>query len=122
MDAGDLCWMDACELEQRYQRREVSPVEVVDALIARIERLNPVLNAFITITADAARTEALDHRDDIGTRRFTACQPFHRPVPVPTPQHVERDGRQDAAEDGHGVEPEGIQGIGHQDQVTVVRI
>ena len=58
MDADDLCWMDACELEQRYQRRDVSPVEVVDALISRIERLNPGLNAFITITADSARTEA----------------------------------------------------------------
>jgi aspartyl-tRNA(Asn)/glutamyl-tRNA(Gln) amidotransferase subunit A len=38
--------------------REVSPVELVEAHLARIERLNPELGAFITITADEALREA----------------------------------------------------------------
>jgi aspartyl-tRNA(Asn)/glutamyl-tRNA(Gln) amidotransferase subunit A len=51
----------------------VSPVEVVDAVLARIERLNPRLNAYCTITADAARAAAKEaeaavmHGDAVGT-------------------------------------------------------
>jgi aspartyl-tRNA(Asn)/glutamyl-tRNA(Gln) amidotransferase subunit A len=36
----------------------VSSVELTEALVRRIERLDPVLNAFITVTADAARAAA----------------------------------------------------------------
>jgi len=36
----------------------VLPVEIVDALLARIERLNPLLNAYCTLTADTARHDA----------------------------------------------------------------
>jgi amidase len=36
----------------------VSPVELVDAYLARIEELNPALNAYITVAADQARAEA----------------------------------------------------------------
>jgi Asp-tRNA(Asn)/Glu-tRNA(Gln) amidotransferase A subunit family amidase len=50
--------MSAIELANRYRTRELSPVEVVDALLARIERLNPRLNAFLTVTADHARQAA----------------------------------------------------------------
>ena len=42
----------------RTCRREVSPVEVTQDCLARIERLNPVLNAFITILAESAMAEA----------------------------------------------------------------
>jgi Asp-tRNA(Asn)/Glu-tRNA(Gln) amidotransferase A subunit family amidase len=51
----ELCWMPATELATRYRARELSPVEVVEAVLARIEQLNPQLNAFLTITADHAR-------------------------------------------------------------------
>ena len=39
----------------RQSRQEGFPVEVVDAVLARIERLNPTLNAYCTVTAAAAR-------------------------------------------------------------------
>ncbi|PYU23691.1 MAG: Asp-tRNA(Asn)/Glu-tRNA(Gln) amidotransferase GatCAB subunit A [Acidobacteria bacterium] len=38
--------------------RKLSPVELTNACLAQIEKLNPVLNAFITVTADSAATEA----------------------------------------------------------------
>ena len=38
--------------------RQVSPVELTQECLARIEKLNLVLNAFITITADSAMAEA----------------------------------------------------------------
>jgi aspartyl-tRNA(Asn)/glutamyl-tRNA(Gln) amidotransferase subunit A len=45
-------------LHQLVRNKEVSPVAIVDSFISRIERLNPTLNAFITVLADQAREEA----------------------------------------------------------------
>ena len=42
-----------------YTTHELSPVELVDGLLHRIESIDPVLNSFITVTAEAARTAAL---------------------------------------------------------------
>jgi Asp-tRNA(Asn)/Glu-tRNA(Gln) amidotransferase A subunit family amidase len=46
------------ELGARYRKREVSPVEVTRALLARIEKLDPLLHAFVTLTADRALDDA----------------------------------------------------------------
>jgi aspartyl-tRNA(Asn)/glutamyl-tRNA(Gln) amidotransferase subunit A len=46
------------ELGPRLRRREVSPVELTRACLDRIEKLNPALNAFITVTAESALAEA----------------------------------------------------------------
>jgi aspartyl-tRNA(Asn)/glutamyl-tRNA(Gln) amidotransferase subunit A len=46
------------ELGARLRRREVSPVEVTRECLARIDRLNPALNAFITVMAESAMAEA----------------------------------------------------------------
>lgn len=46
------------ELSQRLRRREVSPVEITQDCLKRIERLNPELNAFITVTGESALAEA----------------------------------------------------------------
>ncbi len=53
-----LCWLPATALAALIRRKKVSPVEVVDAVLDRIERLNPKLNAFVTLTADQARRDA----------------------------------------------------------------
>jgi Asp-tRNA(Asn)/Glu-tRNA(Gln) amidotransferase A subunit family amidase len=58
VDATDLCFTPATELGRLFRSRAVSPVEVTEAVLARIERLNPRLNAFLTVTADLARQEA----------------------------------------------------------------
>jgi aspartyl-tRNA(Asn)/glutamyl-tRNA(Gln) amidotransferase subunit A len=54
----ELCRLPATELRDRYASRELSPVDVTDAVISEIERLQPVLNAFVTVTADRARAQA----------------------------------------------------------------
>jgi aspartyl-tRNA(Asn)/glutamyl-tRNA(Gln) amidotransferase subunit A len=46
------------EASQLIRRRKISPVELTQGCLARIERLNPKLNAFITVTADTALAEA----------------------------------------------------------------
>jgi aspartyl-tRNA(Asn)/glutamyl-tRNA(Gln) amidotransferase subunit A len=58
MTADELCTLPATTLARAVRAKEVSPVEVVDAVLARIERLNPTLNAYCTVTADAARSAA----------------------------------------------------------------
>jgi len=51
----DLCYTSAIELGRLIRARELSPVALVDAVLARIERLNPKLTAYLTLTADHAR-------------------------------------------------------------------
>ena len=46
------------ELAPGLRRKEVSPVELTRACLDRIEKLNPALNAFITVTAESALAEA----------------------------------------------------------------
>ena len=55
MNATDLCYTPALDLGRLIRAKSLSPVELADAVLARIERLNPKLNAFLTVTADHAR-------------------------------------------------------------------
>jgi aspartyl-tRNA(Asn)/glutamyl-tRNA(Gln) amidotransferase subunit A len=54
----ELAFVPAHALGAAVRRGELSPEMVVDAALARIERLNPVLNAFVALRADAARADA----------------------------------------------------------------
>jgi aspartyl-tRNA(Asn)/glutamyl-tRNA(Gln) amidotransferase subunit A len=54
----DLAYISAAELAALIARRAVSPVEVVDGVLTRIEKTQPVLNAFITVSAEGARAAA----------------------------------------------------------------
>ena len=54
----DLSSLSAAELAARIKRRELSPVEVVEASIQRIEARNPSLNAFVHLGFDDARRRA----------------------------------------------------------------
>jgi amidase len=54
----ELCEMSAVELAGRLARRQVSAREVLSAHLAQIERLNPRLNAIVTLVADQAMASA----------------------------------------------------------------
>jgi len=54
----DLVNMTISELAPKIQAKEISPVEITDAALARLDRLQPVLNSFITILHDQARAQA----------------------------------------------------------------
>ena len=58
MDATELCYTPATKLAAAIRAKEISPVEVTAAVLTRIERLNPTLNAYCTVTAELARTTA----------------------------------------------------------------
>ena len=58
MRADELAWLPALDLAARIRTKDVSPVEVVDAVLARLARLNPRLNCFCAVAADEARDAA----------------------------------------------------------------
>lgn len=58
MTHDDLCFTSAVELAALMREKKISPVEVTDAFLARIEKINPHLNAYVTVTADLARAAA----------------------------------------------------------------
>ncbi|HEX5414991.1 MAG TPA: amidase [Chloroflexota bacterium] len=63
--SDDLVYASIGELASRIRSGEVSPVGLTEAVLTRIERLNPVLGAFITVTADLAREQARRAEDEI---------------------------------------------------------
>jgi aspartyl-tRNA(Asn)/glutamyl-tRNA(Gln) amidotransferase subunit A len=54
----DVAWMPATEQTALVRSKQLSPVELVRGVLERIERLNPTLNAFCTVTAEAALAAA----------------------------------------------------------------
>ena len=54
----DLHWQPATTLARLIRAKKVSPVELLTAILDRIDKLNPRLNAFVTLTAEQARREA----------------------------------------------------------------
>ena len=79
MDANELGFMPALEIAARVRAREVSPVEVVEACLAWIERLEPRLHAFSQVLTDEARANA--QAAEAAIRRGDALGPLHG-VPV----------------------------------------
>ncbi|MET0765550.1 MAG: amidase family protein, partial [Blastococcus sp.] len=54
----DLCFRPATELAGMLRAREVSARELLDAHLDRIDRLNPGVNAVVTLDAEGARAAA----------------------------------------------------------------
>lgn len=70
---------DLFETSSAIAKRERSPVEVVGAALRRIETLNSVLNAYITVLADGAMRQAEEAEREIGAGRYRG--PLHG-IPV----------------------------------------
>jgi aspartyl-tRNA(Asn)/glutamyl-tRNA(Gln) amidotransferase subunit A len=74
-----LDWLGAGEAARAFAARRLSPVELTRALLARIERLDPVLNAFIRVDGEAAMDAARVAEAEIAAGRIRG--PLHG-VPV----------------------------------------
>ncbi len=75
----DLCFLPATELAQRIRTRDLSAREVVEAHLAQIERVNPRVNAIITLVAERALADA-DAADETLVHQGTASDalgPLH---------------------------------------------
>jgi amidase len=71
----DLCDLDASKLAGAVRRREASALDVIDAHLARIERVNPQLNAIVTLDAEGARERA--RQADAALARGDLWGPLH---------------------------------------------
>ena len=76
---SELCFLTATELARRIRARDVSVTDVVQAHLAQIERVNPKVNAIVTLTAERALAEA--RAKDAALARGEAAGPlFGLPV------------------------------------------
>ena len=58
MSDRDLCFTSATELHRLYQARKTSPLEVMRAVLERVDAVNPKLNAIVTLTRESALEQA----------------------------------------------------------------
>jgi aspartyl-tRNA(Asn)/glutamyl-tRNA(Gln) amidotransferase subunit A len=71
----DLTALSLLEASTAVARREVSPVELTEAYLARIFALEPLLNAFVTVVPDRARADAAAAEREIAAGRWRG--PLH---------------------------------------------
>ena len=58
MNDTDLGFASIGDIGKLFRKRKLSPVELTKLMLARIERLNPKLNAYLTVTAELALARA----------------------------------------------------------------
>ncbi|MSP40176.1 MAG: hypothetical protein EXR70_16940 [Deltaproteobacteria bacterium] len=75
MNARDLESLTIAGLAPEISRRKISPVEVTRLFLERIERVNPTLNAYVTVTADNARADAKKAEEEIAQGNYRG--PLH---------------------------------------------
>ena len=78
-EEGDLPFLTIAKAAPLIQTGQISPVELTKALLARIERLNPLLNAYITVTASLALAQAKEAEAEIQQGNYRG--PLHG-IPV----------------------------------------
>jgi amidase len=98
-------FLPALEQARLVRERKVSPVELVDEYLARIERLDPVLNAYVTVCAEEALAQARspvngpfagvplpikDLVETAGIRTTFSCRAFADNVPAEDVELVRR--------------------------------
>lgn len=89
LTATDLPLLSLSEAGRLVQKRSISPVELTQACLDRIERLNPQLNAFITVTAEPALDQARQAEAEIGRGEWRG--PLHG-IPLALKDLVETAG------------------------------
>jgi len=72
---SELTFLSAVSMAQQIREKKVSPVELLEAHLARIESLNPRLNAFVQVDAASAREQAR-HAEDAVMRKHN-LGPLH---------------------------------------------
>src|SRR5882724_11756380 len=79
MPDRDLCFTPATELARLYRARKASPLEVMEAVLARIDALNPKLNAYVTLAPESALDAA--RQATAALKRKATLPPLHG-IPV----------------------------------------
>lgn len=75
MNSKPLYFLSVSELSHLIQKKEISPVEVLEAHLSRIESLEPKLNSFITLLPEQAREDAREAEKEILKGKYRS--PLH---------------------------------------------
>ncbi len=81
-----LNFLSAVAMAEQIRQKKMSPVELVEAHLARIEQLNPKLNAFVQVDADGARRQA--RAAEMAVTRGEKVGPLHG-VPLSIKSSIE---------------------------------
>jgi aspartyl-tRNA(Asn)/glutamyl-tRNA(Gln) amidotransferase subunit A len=73
--SAEIGYMPATAMAQAIRSKALSPVEIVEAVLDRIERFNPALNAFVTVTRDSALAQAREAEQAV--MRGDTLPPLH---------------------------------------------
>lgn len=82
----DPTFLPAIEMADLIRRKNISPVELAEAHLAKIERLNPKLNAFVQVDPERVRREA--HSAEQAVRKGEQLGPLHG-VPISIKSSIE---------------------------------
>jgi len=89
---SDLIFMPLVEMAHHIRARKISPLELVDAHLARIERLNPQLNAYVAVDAENARAQARKAQSALTARApANPLGPLHG-VPISIKSSIDVEG------------------------------
>jgi amidase len=82
MDDRDLAFTPATDQAAMLRRGDVTSVELTDLYLGRIDALNPTINAYVTVAADAARARAREADTELRDRKGDASLPPFLGVPI----------------------------------------
>src|SRR5919108_6446586 len=75
MNAGELENLTIAQLAPQIESRRISPLEVARLFLQRVERYNPILNAYVTVTAENAIADARKSEKEIAQGHYRG--PLH---------------------------------------------
>ncbi len=65
MNKEEICFMSALDMFEAIRRQELTSIEITETIIERIEKINPITNAYCTTTFDLARKMAKEADDKV---------------------------------------------------------
>lgn len=82
MPSEELTWLDAHDATNRIRRREISAVELVEATLHQLDKVEPAINAFVTVIADDARRAAARADEAVAAAEDVSLLPPLHGVPL----------------------------------------
>src|SRR5215471_6016258 len=95
MNDSDLAFASIEQIGKLFRQRKLSPVELTKLMLARIEQLNPKLNAYLTVIADLALVQAKEAESELfaprGRKGHRDRGPLHG-IPISLKDNIYTEG------------------------------
>jgi len=83
MNRDDLCYLPATEMAKRIRAKKLSPVEIVKAVLERIDEVNPKVNCYCVVLHDEALAQAKKAERDLMKKKSGAALGLLHGCPSP---------------------------------------